>query len=72
MELAEQLGISRSYACQLRLGRKPLTMRVLTLLHERFSIPGDVLLVSPQAKKREYNNTAQRKHRAEQKKAAKP
>jgi transcriptional regulator with XRE-family HTH domain len=43
-QLAELLGISRSYACQIRLGRKPLSMTMLKRVHIKLGVPLESLL----------------------------
>jgi len=38
-QLADLLGISESYACQLRLDRKPITLRIAMLLSKKLELP---------------------------------
>ena len=42
--LATALGVSRSYACQLRLGRKPLTIPMARRIQSVYGLSLDVLL----------------------------
>lgn len=42
-QLADLLGISRSYACQLRLGRKPLTIKMAKKISAAFNLSLDTI-----------------------------
>jgi plasmid maintenance system antidote protein VapI len=44
--LAAALGVSRSYACQLRLGRKPLTIPMARRIQAAYGLSLDVLLAA--------------------------
>ena len=43
-ELAKTLGISHSYACQLRLGTTPMTLKVARKINKVLGLPLDMLL----------------------------
>jgi len=45
-ELARTIGISQSYACQLRLGTTPMTLKVARRIHKTLGLPLDMLLNS--------------------------
>lgn len=51
-ELASSLGISMSYACQLRLGTTPMTLKVARRINKTFGLPLDMLLKSDGKAKR--------------------
>ncbi len=44
--LAKLLAISRSYACQLRLGRKPITLKMARKLHATLGLSLEMLLMA--------------------------